>query len=134
MIAIVENGVITGTKREGQYVRDSQGLMRKIEKDISEGWYEFIPARDEAPEGKKAQGTTFVVGDGVVTESFLYVDKTQTELDKEANTLVLAQIHALEPSDRRIREAVLTEEGKTWLATNEASIAALRATLITIPE
>ena len=50
---------------------------------------------------------------------------------KSAPVPIRDQIAALEKSqtDRRVREAVLTTEGKTWLATVDAQIAALRAQL-----
>ena len=97
-IAIVENGVFKHTIASGKMVRDSKGVMRPRAKDISEGWYEFIPARNAAPAGQKAQGTTFTVDDvaGTVTESFLYVDLTAEEMQTNNNDPLLSQIAALE--------------------------------------
>ena len=115
-IAIVANGQFLHTKPAGQMVRDSQGVMRPRVVDKAEGWYEFIPARDESgavayqaataetpevlavPKTRKAQGTTFTVDDvaGMVTESFLYVDLTADEIKAANNTPLLAQIAALE--------------------------------------
>lgn len=48
-----------------------------------------------------------------------------------ASQIVLAQISALEASvtQRRIREATLTEAGRLWLQNVDAQIAALRASL-----
>jgi hypothetical protein len=96
-IAIVKDGQFLHTTNE-PYLRDSQGTLRKVEKDIAEGWYEFIPARNEAPEGKKPQGTTFVVDTqaGTVTESFVYVDLTAEEIKNLNNAPLLAQIDNLE--------------------------------------
>ena len=44
---------------------------------------------------------------------------------------ILEQITAIESTitNRRLREAALTEEGKAWLAAKDAEIAALRAQL-----
>jgi hypothetical protein len=58
--------------------------------------------------------------------------KTASELDALFNTdklKVLRQIAAIETqiSPRRLREAVISEQGKTWLTAKEAEIQALRA-------
>ncbi len=47
----------------------------------------------------------------------------------DPNADINAQILALEATvtQRRLREALLTDEGKTWLADTEAQIASLRA-------
>lgn len=90
-IAIVKNGVFLHTTNE-PYIRTEDGYMRPavVNKDL--GFYEFIPARNEASPTQKAQGTTFAVGDGVVTETYLYVDKTQEEIKNETNSKLDAQI------------------------------------------
>ncbi len=48
------------------------------------------------------------------------------------NELILAQISALEATvtNRRIREAALTVEGKDWLASVDSQIAVLRGELV----
>ena len=48
------------------------------------------------------------------------------------NAPILAQIADLEASvtDRRLREAMLTDAGRAWLADVDAQIAALRGTLV----
>ena len=48
-----------------------------------------------------------------------------------AEQVILSQIAAIEATitQRRLREATLTEEGKAWLAAKDAEIAALRAQL-----
>lgn len=99
-IAIVKNGVFLHTTNE-PYIRTEDGFLRpaKVDKDL--GFYEFIPARNEATATQKAQGTTFQVGDGVVTETFLYVEKTPEEIKTETNAKLDAQIDALE------RQAIL---------------------------
>jgi hypothetical protein len=78
--AIVKDGAVVRTL-VGEYLRDSKGELRKIEKDIAEGWYEFIPAVQNVPEVQKISGTQVTVDDtaGTVTESFLYVDLTAEE-------------------------------------------------------
>ncbi len=55
----------------------------------------------------------------------------EIEARKSAPVPIREQIAALEKtqSDRRMREAVLTTEGKAWLATVDAQIASLRAQL-----
>ena len=55
----------------------------------------------------------------------------EIEARKTAPVPIRDQIAALEKSqtDRRVREAVLTTEGKTWLAAVDAQIAALREQL-----
>lgn len=105
-IAIVKNGVLLHTTNE-PYIRTEDGYMRPavVNKDL--GFYEFIPARNEATPTQKAQGTTFTVvllnGEetGVVIEKFIYVDKTQEEIKNETNSKLDAQIDALE------RQAIL---------------------------
>jgi len=94
-IAIVKNGQFLHTTNE-PYIRTEDGFLRpaKVDKDL--GFYEFIPARNEASPTQKAQGTTFSVSDGVVTESFIYVDKTPEEIKTETNTKLNDQIDALE--------------------------------------
>lgn len=49
----------------------------------------------------------------------------------ESNAIVLAQIATLEASvtQRRIREAALTDAGKTWLADVDSQITTLRGAL-----
>ena len=49
-----------------------------------------------------------------------------------ASETAVAQIRSLEATitQRRLRDALLTDAGKTWLSTIDAQIAALRATIV----
>ena len=64
---------------------------------------------------------------GVYKFTYTVRYKTQEELKSD----VIAQINTLEAqiTPRRLREAVLTPEGKSWLATIENAIEALREKL-----
>lgn len=125
-IAIVKDGQFLHTKPE-EMVRDSNGVMRMRCVDISEGWYEFIPARNEASPTQKAQGTVFTVGNGTVTESFLYVDKTVEEIKTETNSKLDAQIDSLErqqllPRITRDMHVMVTLQAATAQGLTEANL------------
>ena len=68
-----------------------------------------------------------VIGDATVGD---YTPPAPTA--EQINAPVLAQIAALEASvsPRRIREAVTTTEGKTWMASIDTQIADLRTKLV----
>lgn len=89
-IAIVKNGVFLHTTNEPKIMVNGQWELAEVRPEI--GFYEFIPARNEATPTQKAQGTTFAVGDGVVTETYLYVDKTAEEIKTETNSKLDAKI------------------------------------------
>lgn len=74
------------------------------------------------------------VVDGILVElteaELLQVAKDTADAEERAKYEEgLSQILALEAAvtQRRLREAALTDEGKTWLADVDAQIAALRA-------
>jgi len=94
-IAIVKDGQFLHTTNE-PYIRTEDGFLRPAKVDKELGFYEFIPARNEATPTQKAQGTVFSVGDGTVTETFLYIEKSAEEIKAETNSALDAQIDALE--------------------------------------
>ena len=136
MIAIVENGVFKGAVDSGVF--NVGGINYRVD-DLPAnakalGIYEFIHVPLNVPAGKKAAGTTKMIdaAAGTVTEVWNYADLTADEIKANTNTPLLAQIAVAEKdiTERRKREAILTQAGKDWLAAADASIAALRATLV----
>lgn len=135
MFALVENGQVVRTVREESiewngYTYSNINLLTPDERKAA-GIYDFVTIPANPPVGQKAQGTTIEIGDGVVTEVPIYVDKTTDELAAETNAGVLAQIASVEAqiTPRRLREAVISSAGATWLVERDTEIAALRATL-----
>jgi hypothetical protein len=52
-----------------------------------------------------------------------------TQYQNEVNKLMLSEIE-LEITPRRIREALVSDEGKTWLEAKEAEMAAVRTQIV----
>lgn len=91
MFALVSNGQVVRTVHGGSvewngFVYSCVELLTPAERKAA-GIFDFISEPITDIEGKKAHGTNVVVGDGVVTESHVYVDKTREELDSEQATL-----------------------------------------------
>jgi len=77
---------------------------------------------------KDGQGWRAVSGPGDVGEGETFSATAPAPIPENP---ILAKIAALEGdvTNRRLREAALTDEGKAWLAKQDAAIAALRAKL-----
>jgi hypothetical protein len=133
MFALVKDGSVIRTTNENSFEWNgfsySNASLLSREDRMAAGIYDFVTAQGTPPEGMKAQGTSVVVGDGVVTESYVYVDTTPEELNVEHNLDIQSRIDAIEASctpPRRVREAILSVEGKTWMEDKEARIIVLR--------
>ena len=102
------------------------------------GIYDYAMLHKETPEGKKQQGFTQEINhaEGVVYEVPIFVDKTEAELAREKNEAIKAEIVQLEAAttSRRYREAVLSDDGKAWLVSQDVKIAELRKNLVVVPE
>lgn len=70
-------------------------------------------------------------GKRIVADANGYPILVDPQLPDPVPPTILEQITAIESTitNRRLREAALTEEGKAWLAAKDAEIAALRAQL-----
>ena len=74
-----------------------------------------------------------VITDEVLAEAgYKLITPTAADIDAATHEAILSAITALESSvtPRRIREAVTTDAGKTWMASIDAQIADLRKTLV----
>jgi hypothetical protein len=124
--AIVENGVMV--RRTLDEVVNIGGINYRTDDPDAKavGVYEYWYEEPSIPAGKKVGVPNRVIDAvaGTVTDTPTYIDMTALE-----------KIAAIEATitNRRIREAALTPEGKTWLEQADAAITALRQTLIVIP-
>lgn len=102
------------------------------------GIYDYTQLYQETPEGKKQCGFSQEVNheQGVVYEVPIFVDKTEAELAREKNEAIKAEIAQLEAATtpRRYREAVLSDDGKAWLVSQDVKIVELRKNLVVVPE
>ena len=102
------------------------------------GIYDHAQKFQEPPVGKKQQGFTQEINhaEGVVYEVPIFVDKTEAELAREKNEKIKAEIAQLEAATtpRRYREAVLSDDGKAWLVSQDVKIVELRKNLVVVPE
>ena len=102
------------------------------------GIYDYTQLYQETPEGKRQCGFTQEINhaEGVVYEVPIFVDKTEAELAREKNEKIKAEITQLEAATtlRRYREAVLSDDGKAWLVSQDVKIAELRKNLVVVPE
>ena len=74
-----------------------------------------------------------VITDEVLAEAgYEPVTPTAADIDAATHEAILSAITALESTvtPRRIREAVTTTEGKTWMVAVDSQIAALRGSLV----
>jgi hypothetical protein len=95
----------------------------------------WLPETDQSPalaEYERYGAETLELHEGTVMVTRAVVPWTQAEIDADlaakARSTALSQITALEATvtQRRLREAVTTDAGKTWLAGVDAQISALR--------
>ncbi|MES2346599.1 MAG: hypothetical protein V4641_03420 [Pseudomonadota bacterium] len=122
--ALVTDGIYVG--RTIDAVITHNGVMMRATAPLEErkphGIYDFYYEEPNPPEGKKTGDPTHTIDAvaGTVTQVPSYVDLTALE-----------QIAALEKSitERRKREAILTDAGRDWLTAKDADIAALRGQL-----
>jgi len=100
MFALVKDGSVIRTTNEQSidwegFTYSNIFLLTSDERKAV-GIFDFVTEPMNAPEGKKAQGTTVSIGDGVVTESHIYVDKTTEELAAEKAALFKTYEDALD--------------------------------------
>ena len=101
------------------------------------GIYDHAQKFQETPAGKKQVGFTPEINhaEGILYEIPIFIDKSEAELVTEKSQDLKAKIAALESSvtPRRLRESVLTSEGKKWLEDLDLEIAEIRAELAALP-
>lgn len=94
------------------YFRDSQNKLHFLStEDIARGGKKYLP-----------------VGNKQITDA----EATALQVIPAVAPTIQEQIIAIEATitPRRLRDAVLTVEGKAWLETTDAQISALRATIV----
>jgi hypothetical protein len=123
--AVSQGGTISKIKLPEQTGGDVVFTGDKRPLDL--GDYVLVKAKevDEAVSATKKRGETEVVVDGeTVTVTKKAVAKSEAEIAQE-------KIFELEAAvtPRRLRDAVLTEDGKAWLTNKEQAISAERSKL-----
>ena len=102
------------------------------------GIYDYAQQYQETPAGKKQCGFTQEIdhAEGIVYEIPVFIPKSEAELASETNEKIKAEIAAIEASitPRRFREAMLSDDGKAWIAAQDFKIDELRATLVAVPQ
>lgn len=97
------------------------------------GIYSYYQKYMEVPEGKRQCGFIPEIDHiaGEVYETPIFVDLSEEELTAQKDADIKAEISAIEASvsPRRLREAMLTAEGKLWIAEQDAKIEELRKQL-----
>jgi hypothetical protein len=132
--AVVTNNTV-GLITDTPVIMGNDEINHRIDEPVADliaaGIYDYSPVVTDVPQGTKRDGGYMDEIDhisGTVQRVLTYVNKTQTDLNND----ILRQIAEIEATitNRRIRGATLTTAGRDWLAAADASIAALRATLI----
>lgn len=102
------------------------------------GIYDYAQKYAETPASKKHCGFTQEINheEAAVYEVPIFIDKSPEEIANQQASEIKAEITALESAvtPRRVREAVLSEEGKLWLAEQDSKIKALRDQLTATKE
>lgn len=113
------------------YIYDDDGFLSGTTEDAATPRCTSIePPEESATHKANFVGTGWVLIDMEDRASNLAARQAESEV-AAARQSILNQIEAIEASvtQRRLREAVLTENGATWLSDRESEIAALRAQL-----
>ncbi len=119
---VTDGEVDAGPMPLPQSWRNVSGLDRASETELkSWGWFPVEDQTPEVDETKKLGPITLDIQDGKVVQAREVMDKTKDEIADE-------KIAALEATvtPERIRCAILTDDGKKWLAEVDGQIAALK--------
>lgn len=99
-IAFVKDGAVIGRTSADETVVGLDLLNHRLDEPkcdlIAAGIYELIQPECRPPAGMKVKESVYVIDDGFVTESHIYVDMTPEEIRHATNCPLDAQIDALE--------------------------------------
>ena len=126
-----DNSIVGGIERKHE-------LENYITKEDNQPKKPFIvpvtviePVYDSATQNRGSIVDTYNPSNNTATRTRRIIDKTDEELAAEKRQGIINSIYRLEGevTNRRLRDAILTSDGKTWLTNKEAEIATERAKL-----
>jgi len=126
-----DNSIVEGIERKHE-------LENYVTKEDNQSKKPFIvpvtvvePVYDSATQSTGGIVDTYNPSNNTATRTRRIIDITDEELAAEKRQGIINSIHILESevTNRRLRDAILTSDGKTWLTNKEAEIATERAKL-----
>jgi hypothetical protein len=130
--AHVESGVITHRGGLPKNFENTSGFNLQTDAELkARGWLPLIEVGVALGEDETTDGEEVVIGSDDVTVTALKRSMTAAEIIARTKSEALSEINRLEELEtpRRMAEAILSSDGKTWLTDNRAAIVVEREKL-----